>query len=358
MRRAGFIMSLSKLLVLLPGAVLACAQAHPPGAPVSSPSPAAPDRARDVAQMKDLALARINAHDGAGLWALYDRSMQVELPLAATEKFVDRMLAERGALRTATRVPGESATDHGTFRVEAERGEWRVEINLDADGRISGFLVGNPPPPAPPPPPVVQSDIPLGLPVRGDWVVAWGGNTKESNHHLGAGDQRRAADLLVEDASGAKHKGDGRANSDYFAYGREIVAVADGTVITVVDGVPENLPGAMAAYAIKGNYVVIRHGPKLFSLYAHLQPGRIRVKPGDAVTRGAVLGLCGNSGHSSEPHLHFQLQDGADDNTSWGVEPVFDRVVVTRDGNTQTKGGYTLWKGDRIRAGEGPAPTP
>jgi murein DD-endopeptidase MepM/ murein hydrolase activator NlpD len=109
----------------------------------------------------------------------------------------------------------------------------------------------------------------------------------------------------VEDASGAKRKGDGKANSDYFAYGREIVAVADGTVVTVVDGVPENIPGVMAGYAIKGNYVVVRHGPKLFSLYAHLQPGRIRVKPGDTVKRGTVLGLCGNNGHSSEPHLHF-----------------------------------------------------
>jgi murein DD-endopeptidase MepM/ murein hydrolase activator NlpD len=313
--------------------------------------------------MKDLVVGRINAHDAAGLWALFDKSLQVEVSLAATGTFLDRLLGERGALRSAARVPEECATDHGAFLVQAERGTWKVEIDLDADGRISELHVGDQATPAPPPPPLVQSDIPMGLPVRGEWVVAAGGNTKESNHHVhedewSGPDERRAADLAVEDASGAKYKGDGKSNSDYFAYGREIVAVADGTVVTVVDGVPENVLGTMARYAIKGNYVVLRHAPKLYSVYVHLQPGRMRVKAGDAVKRGAVLGLLGNNGHSGWPHLHFQLQDGADDNTSWGVEAVFDRVVVTRDGTTQTKVGYTFWKGDRIRAPEGPSPTP
>jgi len=81
----------------------------------------------------------------------------------------------------------------------------------------------------------------------------------------------------------------------------------------------------------------------------HLQPGKMRVKPGAHVKRGAVLGLVGNSGHSTEPHLHFQLQDGPDGNGSWGVEPVFDRVVVTRDGKSETVTGYTFLKDDRIR---------
>jgi murein DD-endopeptidase MepM/ murein hydrolase activator NlpD len=105
----------------------------------------------------------------------------------------------------------------------------------------------------------------------------------------------------------------------------------------------------MNGYAIKGNFVMLRHGPKLFSLYAHMQPGRIRVRPGDVVRRGAVLGICGNSGRSSEPHLHFQLQDGPDDNTAWGVDPVFDRVVVTRGGATSTMTGYRFLRGDHIR---------
>jgi hypothetical protein len=51
-----------------------------------------------------------------------------------------------------------------------------------------------------------------------------------------------------------------------------------------------------------------------------------------------------------EPHLHFQLQDGPDDNTSWGVEAVFPRVVVTRAGKTETTVSYTFIKGDRVRA--------
>ncbi len=86
--------------------------------PVLAPTPqppvarAPPDRVRDVVAMKDVVVDRINAHDAAGLWALFDRSLQVEVPPAATGTFVDRMLVERGALRAATRVPEECAADH------------------------------------------------------------------------------------------------------------------------------------------------------------------------------------------------------------------------------------------------------
>jgi hypothetical protein len=331
-------------LALAAAGLCACAPAHRLGPGVGATDPSS--RAHDVVEVKDLVLARINADDPAGLWGLYDAPMRRAVPLDRTRSLVQDVLAARGGLRASQRAPGECADDHGTWRVQAERGAWELRIQLDSERRISGLQLHDPPPPEPP---VARSDIAMGLPVRGEWLVRWGGDSKQVNAHVGVRDQRRAADLLVAGPDGSTHAGDGKSNADYFAYGQEIVSVADGTVAVVVDGVPENVPGSENEYAIKGNFVIVRHRPGLFSLYAHLQPGHAHVKPGDAVRRGTVLGLCGNSGHSTEPHLHFQLQDGPDDNTSWGVEAVFDRVVLTRNGKTGTVSGYTFWKDDRIR---------
>jgi murein DD-endopeptidase MepM/ murein hydrolase activator NlpD len=230
--------------------------------------------------------------------------------------------------------------------VVADRGTWRLEISLDAAGLIAGLLVTEGRRPAPP---IARSDVPLSLPFRGEWVVQWGGDRREVNHHVGAPDQRRAADLAMDGPDHKTHRGDGRSNADYLVYGQEVLAVADGIVETVVDGVPENVPHDENHYVVYGNYVLVRHGPSLFSGYMHLQPGQMRVKPGMQVKRGAVIGLVGNSGNSTEPHLHFQLQDGPDGNKSWGVDPVFERVVVTRDGRTDTVSGYTFLRGDHIR---------
>jgi murein DD-endopeptidase MepM/ murein hydrolase activator NlpD len=322
----------------------ACAPAGKLAAPAGVSAPTS--QPRDIVEMKDLVLTRINAGDAPGLWELYDAPMRRAVSLDGTRSFVRGVLAARGALRASVRAAGECADDHGTWRVQADQGAWKLSIQLDGERRISGLLLVDPPPPEPA---VAQSDVPMGLPFQGEWLVRWGGDRKDVNHHVGVPDQRRAADLLVVAPDGSSHKGDGKSNTDYFAYGQEIRAVADGTVVTVVDGVPENVPGAENGYAIKGNFVIVRHAPKLFSLYAHLQPRHARVVPGDFVRRGAVLGLCGNSGHSTEPHLHFQLQDGPDDNTSWGVEPVFDAVVVTRAAKTHTLVGYTFLKDDLIR---------
>jgi murein DD-endopeptidase MepM/ murein hydrolase activator NlpD len=92
--------------------------------------------------------------------------------------------------------------------------------------------------------------------------------------------------------------------------------VADATVAAIKDGIPENVPGPtsravpITSETIDGNYVVLDLGEGRFAFYAHLQPGSLRVKAGDRVTTGQVLGLVGNSGNSTEPHLHFHVSNG------------------------------------------------
>jgi murein DD-endopeptidase MepM/ murein hydrolase activator NlpD len=119
-------------------------------------------------------------------------------------------------------------------------------------------------------------------------------------------------------------------NENYRCYGAEALAVADGVVAAIKDGIPQNVPGAnsravpITLETVGGNYVILDLGKGRFGFYAHLQPGSLRVKPGDRVRRGQVLGLVGNSGNSTEPHLHFHVSDGNSPLASEGLPYVFE----------------------------------
>jgi murein DD-endopeptidase MepM/ murein hydrolase activator NlpD len=125
----------------------------------------------------------------------------------------------------------------------------------------------------------------------------------------------------------SNHKGDGSKNSDYYAYGQDILAPADGTVVQVVDGVPENPPGVTDIYYRFGNAITISIGSGEYAVLAHLQPGSAKVRVGDRVSRGQVIARCGNSGNSTAPHLHFQLSDSPTLSLASSLPAQFVRVV-------------------------------
>jgi hypothetical protein len=123
--------------------------------------------------------------------------------------------------------------------------------------------------------------------------------------------------------------GDGTRNADYFGFGAEILAVANGTVAFVRDGLPEETPNAPVKVVQQpldygGNEVVLALVPGGYACYAHLQPGSIRVQVGETVTTGQMLGLLGNTGNTTAPHLHFQLADGPDVLTATSLPFVID----------------------------------
>ncbi len=144
----------------------------------------------------------------------------------------------------------------------------------------------------------------LALPFSGRWVVTQG----VDGAHTHRGLWRHGLDFEVEDAGGSRHAGDGSALTHHRCYRLPVLAAADGTVVKVVDDVPDNVPGRHNAREPWGNLVLLQHGAGLYSLVAHLAPGSVAVREGQLVRQGARLGLCGNSGRSFVPHLHFQLQ--------------------------------------------------
>lgn len=180
-----------------------------------------------------------------------------------------------------------------------------------------------------------QTKTAVTLPLQGEWLVYWGGDNVLDNYHYELASQRYAYDF-VQAVDGYSYTGDPYSNESYHAFGREVMAPADGIVTAVVNDIPDNSPvGVMNEEEPAGNVVVIDHGGE-YSFLAHLKQGSVTVKKGDEVKTGDVIGKLGNSGNSSEPHLHFQVSDGADLfnsrslNIQWkdGLQPLKGQTVT------------------------------
>ncbi len=186
----------------------------------------------------------------------------------------------------------------------------------------------------------VRSGAPLVIspPLRGGEWLAANGPGNASGHrralipvggkaHIS---QRFAIDWVQLRPDGKTWINDRLKNENYRSYGAEALAVADGMVVAVKDGIPQNVPGAtsravpITLETIGGNHVILDLGQGRYAFYAHLQPGSLRVKVGDQVRRGQVLGLVGNSGNSTEPHLHFHISDANSPLGSEGLPYVFE----------------------------------
>jgi hypothetical protein len=146
--------------------------------------------------------------------------------------------------------------------------------------------------------------------------------------------QRFAVDWEQIDATGrfVKRGGNPADSADYTIYGAPVIAAADARIVHVVDGLPAQRPGTLPegllAGETDGNSIVAKLDDGLYMLYGHLQAGSIKVRDGDEVKRGDPLGLVGNSGNSSAPHLHFHVMDGPSPLTSEGVPYVIDTFAT------------------------------
>ncbi|MBJ8343272.1 M23 family metallopeptidase [Antrihabitans sp. YC2-6] len=129
--------------------------------------------------------------------------------------------------------------------------------------------------------------------------------------------ERFAIDWVQLDDAGLLFTGDKTKVESYAYFGDNVHAVADGEVVAVVNDLPEQVPGAsptgLPLDQYGGNHIVQDIGDGHFVLYAHLQPGDgVKVKVGDQLSTGQVIGLLGNSGNTDAPHLHFHVMDGPD----------------------------------------------
>ncbi len=187
-----------------------------------------------------------------------------------------------------------------------------------------------------------RAPIIVAPPLRGSDWLAMGATGPKSYHRralmVEGGHawlaQRYAIDFAkfhMVDGKAFTWKGPADKNSSYYCYDEPIHSVAAGKVIEVLDGLPENVPhsGKLAMdltwQNAGGNHVVVDIGYGLFAFYAHMRPGSVAVKEGELVTEGQVLGHVGNTGSSSEPHLHFHVIDRPQFLSGQGVPYEFTR---------------------------------
>jgi murein DD-endopeptidase MepM/ murein hydrolase activator NlpD len=187
------------------------------------------------------------------------------------------------------------------------------------------------------------------FPLRGVSYVGWGASFHTG--HRWFIPEEFALDIAKLGGDGLTHKGDGTHFEDYYAYGVDVLAAADGRIVGVFNDQPEDstamqLPGeSQEAYSarhqkgsddrltkgkadVTGNFVMIDHGKSEYSFYAHLQPGSVRAHIGDQVKAGDVIGKLGSSGNSTEPHLHFHVCDKPDPLMCAGIPMNFSNITI------------------------------
>ncbi|MBE3640088.1 M23 family metallopeptidase [Mangrovicoccus algicola] len=276
---------------------------------------AAPGMA-DVMEEGAAVVADFLAGEDAGLWARMTPEMQAAL--GGPERLADLRGALRDSHGAESEILSEQVAAQGGYEVYSRVSRWEgdpaplgVTVAFDGASRIAGFLIR-------PQPVAAQSRFldyrtkaDLRLPVEGAWHVFWGGRDIADNYHAVDPGQRFAMDLLVL-RNGASHAGDPARNESYHCWDRPILAPAAGRVAAAADGLPDQSPGEMNPQAPLGNHVILDLGNGEYAFLAHLRQGSVAVAGGQEVAAGDLLGRCGNSGNSSEPHLHVHLQTSPD----------------------------------------------
>jgi biotin carboxyl carrier protein len=324
----------------------------------------------------------MNKQDYAGIVREYDSGMSAAFPLNNTTLLFKNYESQYGKV-TRVDPPQIKAIDQAVFVIFFERGSQDLTLYINDQEKIKGFIFTahaipepqtnqetKPVPtsttpqtispiqtiePKPEPTqtsvkttsPTVQQPIApvvtdkqqteLYPPFKGSWIIITGGEFREGKAQSNLLQQQYAYEFSAKDTFGSRYTNDGKTNEEYYGYGQEVLAPANGTVVEAIDGIRENSPGSRNPYAPIGNAVIIQHSNREYSVLAFLKQGSVRVRAGDKVTRGQVIAQCGNSGSAAEPVLHYHLQDSPYLQTAKGIKFYFERAIITKEGKKELK---------------------
>jgi Peptidase family M23 len=158
----------------------------------------------------------------------------------------------------------------------------------------NALLLGNP-----------GGDVRLRFPLKEEWYVGHGGASLVTNIHNWVPSQRFALDLLRVGSDGRSFRGQGKHVTEYYAWAQPVFAPRSGVIREAVDEYPDNPPGVEDKRDTRGNHVLIEGADGVVILLAHMRHGSLRVRAGDDVTEGQLIGEVGNSGNTTQPHLHI-----------------------------------------------------
>jgi hypothetical protein len=300
--------------------------------PLLSAEPAAnPAQAGSLEFVKKL-VDSYNAGDHSWFVRNSNKAMLDAVPPDKWQEFVKEYKAAYGAINRTSFVKKSGPAD--IYEFWFDKGSKTVTLVLDGEGKIAGILFADYVPPIPTP---ERNSTPLVLPFEGRWLTLWGGDSIEVNQHAAVQNQRHAFDFVAVDEKGSTFRNDGARNEDYYCFGREIRSPAKGTVTDVIVGVRDNAPRSMNGFSALGNAVFIQHADYEVSILAHLAQSSVKVKVGDKVEAGTSIGLCGNSGNSSEPHLHYHLQNTPIIQDGTGIKCYFKNLVLVKSAQAESE---------------------
>lgn len=276
------------------------------------------------------------------IFNMFDASMKTALPLEKALQFFQQNVNDSSG-KIVNMVFYKTKQNAHIYKTTFEKAILDILISLDENNGINRlYIVPHKPEDTLP---VLKRNITkMILPFNEEWNVIWGGTNVEDNYHVEYKNQKYAYDLLIlKDEK--SYIGDATINEDYFVFGKEIIAPCDAKVVRVINGVHDNIPGDKNPLQVTGNTIILKTINNEYILFAHLKEESIRVKKGQIVKQGDVLGQCGNSGNSTEPHLHLSLQNVENMNIATGAQLFFEKIKV----NGEIKEDYLPVKGEKIK---------
>ena len=301
-----------------------CAQSSAPKSTLQAPAARAPSGNVVYPVMSEAAKERgrklfemFMAGQASAIWA--SSPPEAKKNAAEEKKFMTTIGGLRGKLGTETKMVEEAIVPYMTKRVTvysrlSEFSNAKVQvatvIMINENGYTDGFTLR----PLPSPPEGhdagYKDTTKFRLPFADKWLVYQGGHGLFDDAYQGTEDQQFAMDFILL-KNGVPFEGDATTNEQFYCFGQPVLAPADGTVVQVVNDIGDNAPGKPSQDKPKGNMIMISHGNKEYSLLTNLKQNSVKFKVKDTVKQGDPVGECGNSGVSTAPKIHYQLQNSA-----------------------------------------------
>lgn len=281
-----------------------------------------------------------NSHSYDSLYNMFAPEMQKAISLEVLKQQMDGLHQQIGAVGDISFI--EDVSGVKIYKVNHESMVMEYAIVLNSNNQITGLR------------PqqyrdrsikvIERNTTKMILPFKEEWFVFWGGTEVTQNYHVAYPNQKYAYDIMMV-KDGKSYKGDPKNNENYYVFGKEIIAPCDAKVVKVITGVHDNIPGELNPQQLTGNTVVLETQNKEYLLFAHLKLGSVNVEEGQMVKQGDLLGKCGNSGNTTEAHLHLSLQNTIEMSEATGGKLFFDKILV----NGEIKEDYLPVKNDKIQ---------
>lgn len=290
--------------------------------------------------VSDAFLHEYNESRYESIFDMFDDTLKTYLPLEKTNDFLKMINSNYGLIKEME-LYDVNDTAH-IYKTTFEIGIKEISISLSEENTINGLYIRK----------YIPKNLPklernltkMSFPFKEEAFIYWGGETVEINYHMADVNQQYAYDILMV-ANGSSFDGDPTKNESYFVYGKNIISPCDAKVVKVIDGIKDNIPGMLNKEELTGNTIVLETSKKEYLLFAHLKQNSIIVKNGDYVSKGEVIAQCGNSGNTTEPHLHLQLQNVVDLFLATGAKLFFEEIIV----NGEIKKDYMPVKEDFVK---------